>query len=102
MSRQKPKIIRPYNQDEVNRKILARPSKVYPENEMVGVFGRYRDQNLAVYELKKAQFLETASAYKRDNKMALIQNKVRLSRFADDVLHYHFEEQIEEVSFEGW
>lgn len=100
MLQQKPKI-RPYNLDEINRKIIARPPKVYPEGEMLGVFGRYRDQNMALYEHKKAQFLETASAYRRNNEMALIQNKVRLGRFADDVLNYRFEEPIEEVSFDG-
>lgn len=87
----------PYNQNEVNKKILARPPKVYPESEMVGPLGRYRDQNREIYERKGRQFLETANVYRKHNELALIQNKVRLGRFADDVLRYDFEKPVKEV-----
>lgn len=88
---------RPYNLDELNKKIIAKPVKVYPESEMIGPFDRYRDQNRAIYEMKRSQFLNTASMYKRNNEMALLQNKIRLGRFVDDVLRYDFEEPIEPV-----
>lgn len=89
------------NQDEVNKRIIARPPKVYPENEMIGPLGRYRDQNRAIYEEKRRQFLETANTYKKHNELALIQNKIRLGRFADDVLRYDFEKAVEDVSTGG-
>lgn len=80
-----------YNQDEVNKKILAPPPKVYPENEMIGPMGRYRDENRKVYEKKRKQLLETANMYRKHNELALIQSKVRLGRFADDILPHDFE-----------
>lgn len=92
------KKLRPYNRDELNKKIIAPPPKVYPESEMIGPFWRYRDQNREIYENKKRQFLETASKYKKHNELALIQNKVRLGRYADDVLYYGFEKEVPAVS----
>lgn len=89
---------KPYNHDELNKKIIARPPKVYPENEMIGPYGRYRDQNQAIYVEQKAQFLDTINEYRKNNEMALIRNRVRLGRFSDDSLKYPFEKTTEEVS----
>lgn len=99
MPLQKPKTIKPYNQNEVNKKILARPLKVHPENEMRGPFDRYRDEHRAIYEKKRVEFLNTANKYRRNNEMALIQRKIILGRFADDILNYDFEQNIDQVNF---
>lgn len=78
------------NRDEINKKILAKPEKIRSPDDILGPFHKYRDENQETYQKKRQQFLETANAYRKDNELALFQNRIKLTTNSDEALQYPF------------
>lgn len=77
------------NRDEINKKII-RKAKPLRENDILGPFDRYRDENYEIYKRKKNEFLESAREYRKNNELALVQNKTKLGKESDDAIEYKF------------
>lgn len=77
------------NRDEINKKII-RKSREIDDSDILGPFERYRIENYEIYKRKRNEFLEAARQYRKNNEMALVQNKIKLGKESDEAVQYTF------------
>lgn len=82
------------NQDQVNKKILARAPLTHPKKELLGPFGRFRNENYEIYLKKKEEFFTTVKSFKKNNELALVTNWNKLSKYSEDLLQFDFEQDV--------
>ncbi|KAG5895552.1 hypothetical protein JTB14_010695 [Gonioctena quinquepunctata] len=63
---------------EVNRKIIAKVPSSRPEEDLLGPFNEYNDENYKKYNEKKKQFYEACRKYNRMNQETLVCHRRRL------------------------
>nr|XP_023014602.1 uncharacterized protein LOC111504316 [Leptinotarsa decemlineata] len=77
-------------QSEVNKKIIAKPPKVRPYENLLGPFDHYDDENYNIYNKKKKQFYEACKNYNRMVQDTLICTGRRLHGDYMDMLNCEF------------
>lgn len=82
--------IKPYNIDDVNRKIIARAAVVRPESDLIGPSNNYRDEDVENYKRRKRQFLGSAKQYNGYLKKGGLQTKQMLDRDHDEIIFRGF------------
>lgn len=82
--------IKPYNIDDVNKKIIAKAAVVRPVSDLIGPLNNYRDEDVEIYKRKKQQFLESAKQYNGYLQRGGLQTKVMLDRDHDEMIFRGF------------
>lgn len=98
MSNNTPLKLRVYKPDDVNKRIIRKSPREYPELDYVGSNNKNRDDDYEIYKQKRQEFYEAAKRYQDLNKAALTHNKTKLDQFTDGILTYSSECECDFIS----
>lgn len=89
-----------YNQHTINKKILNKFEKPRAESDVLGPYGKYRDEYLKTYNRKREAFKKIARKYCQHNCQMLISCKDKKYDFEPDFAQILTEEKDVRVKFQ--